>query len=114
MQPNGLCNVPASLFLRPYSPRLRRLEPVRLSRIAGLLARAATAHEIVHIYWHPHNFGVFLDENLAMLRAILETFARYRESHGLQSLSMNEVAEIAAETSDHPGVDRFDQAVPVP
>jgi len=95
VQPNGLCDVPASLFLRPYSPRLRRLDPLRVRRIAGLIRRAAVAREIVHLYWHPHNFGAHLPENIAILRAILEIFARYRDSHGLRSLSMAEVADIA-------------------
>lgn len=95
VQPNGLCNVPASLFLRPYSPRLRRLDSLRLRRIAGLMHRAAVSREIVHLYWHPHNFGVHLEENLSVVRAILGTFARYRETHGMQSLSMSGVSDLA-------------------
>lgn len=96
IQPDGLCNVPASLFLRPHSSRLRTLDPLRLRRIAGLIERAAAAREIAHLWWHPHNFGVNVEENIAMLRAILEIFARYRESHGMQSLTMGDVADIAA------------------
>ncbi len=92
LQPNGLCNVPASLFLRPYSPARRALDGVRLRRIAALIRRAATSREIVHLWWHPHNFGAHVEQNIAFLRAVLEIFARYRESHGLQSLSMSDVA----------------------
>jgi len=103
MQPNGLCNVPASLFLRPYSPHLRQLESVRVRRIAGLIRRAAVSREIVHLYWHPHSFGAHLEQNMSTLRAILRTFARYRESHGMQSLSMGGVAEIAAGFTRHSG-----------
>ena len=94
VQSNGLCNVPASFFLRPYSPRLRHLDSLRLRRIAQRIHRAAVAREIVHLYWHPHNFGVYLKENISILRAILETFARYRDSHGLRSLSMGDVADV--------------------
>jgi peptidoglycan/xylan/chitin deacetylase (PgdA/CDA1 family) len=100
VQPNGLCNVPASLFLRPYSARLRQLESLRVKRIADLIHRAAVSSEIVHLYCHPHNFGGHLEENMAMLRAILGTFARYRASHGMQSLSMRSVAEIAGTLTD--------------
>jgi peptidoglycan/xylan/chitin deacetylase (PgdA/CDA1 family) len=95
-QPNGLCNLPASLFLRPYSPRLRQLESLRLARIVGLIRRAAVSREIVHLYCHPHNFGGHLQENMAILRAVLATVARYRESHGMQSLSMAGAAELAS------------------
>lgn len=109
VQPNGLCNVPASLFLRPYSPLVRRLDPLRLQRIARLMQRAAVSREIVHLYWHPHNFGVHLEENISILRAILGTFARYRESHGMQSLSMSDVADIAAGTPADQGVAQRDR-----
>jgi hypothetical protein len=101
VQPNGLCNLPASLFLKPYSPRLRQLEPLRVRRIAGLIHRAAVSREIVHLYCHPHNFGGYLEGNMATLRAILGTFARYRESHGMRSLSMGGIAEIATSLADH-------------
>jgi hypothetical protein len=100
VQPNGLCNLPASLFLKPYSPRLRQLEPLRVQRIAALIHRAAVSREIVHLYCHPHNFGDHLEGNMSTLRAILGTFARYRESHGMRSLSMGGVAEIAAGFTD--------------
>jgi peptidoglycan/xylan/chitin deacetylase (PgdA/CDA1 family) len=95
-QPNGLCNLPASLFLRPYSPRLRRLESLRLRRIGRLMKRAAASREIIHLYWHPHSFGPHLDENIAFLRRMLERFARYRRSHGMRSLSMRGAADAAS------------------
>ena len=93
LRPSGLCDVPASLFVRPYSPSLRRFDAVRLRRIAGMMRRAAMANEIVHLYWHPHNFGLHLEESIVFLRGILEAFARLRDSHGLRSISMGEVAE---------------------
>jgi len=95
VQSNGLCNLPASLFLKPFSPRLRQLESIRVQRIARLMHRAAVSREIVHLYCHPHNFGGYLEGNMSALRAILRTFARYRETHGMQSLSMGSVADIA-------------------
>ncbi len=91
---HGICRIPASFFLRPYSPRLKWLDPLRLHRITKSIERAARAREIVHLWWHPHNFGVHLDENIAFLRAILEGFAHQRETHGMRSLSMADVAAI--------------------
>jgi peptidoglycan/xylan/chitin deacetylase (PgdA/CDA1 family) len=99
VQPNGLCNLPASLFLKPYSPRLRQLESIRVQRIASLIHRGAVSREIVHLYCHPHNFGGYLEGNMSTLRAILRTFARYRETHGMQSLSMGGVADIAGDVA---------------
>ncbi len=89
---NGLANVPASLFLRPVSRKLRSLEGLRKKRIANGLMDAAKNHRIFHLWWHPHNFGVNLNENIAFLRSILIEFQRLREQHSLRSLTMSEVA----------------------
>jgi peptidoglycan/xylan/chitin deacetylase (PgdA/CDA1 family) len=92
----SLCCLPASQFLRPYTPRLRRFEPLRLRRLATGLRKAATDHGLFHLWWHPHNFGVHTAENLAFLREVLEEYRRCRDRFGLQSLSMAEAAEVAS------------------
>ncbi|HYR08004.1 MAG TPA: hypothetical protein VEQ60_09555 [Longimicrobium sp.] len=94
-RPDGLCNVAACRFLRPYTPRLRRLEDVRLRRVTGGLRRAAERGEIFHLWWHPHNFGTHLDENLDFLRRVLDRFATFRGTHGMQSLTMAQTAGLA-------------------
>jgi hypothetical protein len=91
-QGNGLCNVPESFYVRPYSPRVKRLEPVRLKRIVDSIQRAAVFNEIVHLWWHPHNFGINTDQNIDFLRKLLEAFCRYRDSHGMRSMSMMDTA----------------------
>jgi hypothetical protein len=101
-QRGGLCDVPASRFLRPYTPRLRRLDPLRRRRIRHELQAAAVGRGIYHLWWHPHNFGAHLEENVAFLRGVLEDFARCRQRHGMRSLSMGEVAEAARATARRP------------
>jgi peptidoglycan/xylan/chitin deacetylase (PgdA/CDA1 family) len=95
-QPNGLCNVPASVFLRPYDPAKGFVEGFRRHRIVTGLRRAALSGKVMHIWWHPHNFGKNTDENLAFLRSILEVFAQLRREHGMRSLSMGEVASFVS------------------
>ena len=92
-EPNGLCNVRSSRFLRPYSPRIRHLDRLRLRRITHGIRAAATTGTIFHLWWHPHNMGVYIDENLAFLCRILETFAECRERYGMRSLSMEHVVD---------------------
>ena len=92
-----ILNIPASYFLRPYTPKLRRFDTLRLRRVSGILEVAARFHKIVHLWWHPHNFGVFTDENIAFLRKILTVFAATRERSDMRSLTMEEVAVIAGE-----------------
>ena len=95
VQPNGLCNVPASFFLRPWSAMWQPLDGLRVRRIQASMERAAIQGEVVHLWWHPHNFGRHLEENLAILRRLLEAFAAYRARYGMCSMTMSEVAEAA-------------------
>ena len=87
-----VANVPASRYLRPWSPRLRPLERLRLHRITADLEHAARHGLTFHLWWHPHDFGVHLAENLALLRGILRCFIGLRETHGMESLTMAEAA----------------------
>jgi peptidoglycan/xylan/chitin deacetylase (PgdA/CDA1 family) len=87
-----LCNVPASFYLRPFSPRLKNLEFLRLRRIEQSMRYAATRKELVHIWWHPHDFGIYIDENIAFLRKVLALYKQLHQAHGLESLSMEKVA----------------------
>lgn len=90
---NGLVDVRESRFLRPVSPGLRPLEPLRVRRITEAMRVAAMRGAICHVWWHPHNFGVHLDQNLENLRAVLVAYAALREAVGFDSLSMREVAD---------------------
>lgn len=97
--PDGLACVPASAFLRPYDPRRAVLERRRIARIVDGMRQAAFRGEVYHLWWHPHNFGIHLEENLAVLRRILAVFSELRESHGMRALSMHEVARMAGADS---------------
>jgi peptidoglycan/xylan/chitin deacetylase (PgdA/CDA1 family) len=94
----GVTNVRASRFLRPYDRRLAVLEPLRLRRVVRGLESAARRRRVYHLWWHPHNFGAHLDENLRMLRRVLVAFAQARERHGMVSLTMDEAARLATGT----------------
>jgi hypothetical protein len=90
---DGLLDVPASRFLRPWSRSLRRLEPLRLGRILSAMRASAQQGSVFHIWFHPHNFGVNQDENFSVLNQILEEYRRLHDAFGWPSLSMAEVAE---------------------
>ena len=94
LEPSGLCNVRASRFLWPYRPGLKRLEEKRLGRTIDQVKLAALEDAIFHIWFHPHNFGVHVEENLQVLEEILKAFAFARERYGMRSLSMNAVADM--------------------
>ena len=91
--PSGMTNVPASRFLRPYSPRTEKLEGLRLARIRDEMTAVAREGGIYHLWWHPHNFGTHLADNIAFLERVLEHFDHLRARHGMQSLTMAQAAE---------------------
>lgn len=92
-----IANVPASVFLRPVSKARGILGNLQFRRIEKGLEHAAKQHQIFHLWWHPHNFGVKTDENLQLLRRIFERFRELRGEHGMRSLSMADTARQAAE-----------------
>jgi hypothetical protein len=97
---NGMIDVPASRFLRPFAPRLRALEGLRLRRITRGMREAARTGAIYHLWWHPHNFGTHLDDNLAVLRRILDVFRELALEQGMQTSTMAEIAEQFGEAAD--------------
>lgn len=92
-----LCCLPASFFLRAYSPRLRHLDPLRFQRIARGIKQAARTGGVYHLWWHPHNAGLYTDEYLAFLRSLLDVFADCRRRYGMVSLTMADAAESASQ-----------------
>lgn len=93
---NGeLLNLPASLFLYPWSKRHRGLAPMRLFRLKRCMTAAARAGSICHLWWHPHNFGVNTDRNLALLESLLQHYCNLADKYGMQSSCMGDFATAA-------------------
>lgn len=88
-------DIPASRFLRPWSPRFSLLEGLRIKRITKAMDHAARTGTIFHLWWHPHNFGAHTGRNMAFLRQVLGHFKRLQQEYGMQSLTMAEVAKKA-------------------
>jgi len=89
---DGMVDVPASRFLRPVG-KSTALERLRLLRITSAMETAARRRRLFHLWWHPHNFGVDLEENLAFLRGILDYFRTLQERYGMRSMTMAAVAD---------------------
>ncbi|MFC5458358.1 polysaccharide deacetylase family protein [Massilia niabensis] len=99
----GLVNVPASLFMYPWSPRQRALSTMRLHRLKQGITRAAQTGSIFHLWWHPHNFGVNIEQNLAMLEQVLRHYRIVADIYGMQSQCMGEFAPSAGPASRDAG-----------
>ena len=86
-------NIPASRFLRPYSSKLSFLDTLRLKRIKESMTYAAKNSELFHLWWHPHNFGTFTQENLNFLENILKHYKQLEAEYGFETLTMSEVSQ---------------------
>ena len=89
----GLVDIPASRFLRPWNSSDRFFKAARVHRITSAMRRSAKEKSVFHLWFHPHNFGINQDENFAVLEKILAEFARLRDAFGWPSLTMAEVAD---------------------
>ena len=92
-------DIPSSRFLRPWSPRTKALEGLRARRIMKAMDHAAQHGKIFHLWWHPHNFGIHLEENMAFLERILRHYELLRERHGFTSKTMADVADQGQHTN---------------
>ncbi|RTQ50607.1 polysaccharide deacetylase [Hymenobacter gummosus] len=86
-------NIPASRFLRPWSGRLQPLEGLRVRRMLAAMEHAAKHGLIYHLWWHPHNFGANLEQNMAVLRRLAEHFQHLQQRYGMESVSMRDIAD---------------------
>jgi peptidoglycan/xylan/chitin deacetylase (PgdA/CDA1 family) len=83
----------ATAFLRPYSRRLAPLDGLRLRRLVHEMRDAARTGRTFHLWWHPHNFGRDLRENLRLLEHLLDELDVLRRREGMQSVTMAEALE---------------------
>lgn len=93
MQKSDPYNIPSSRFLRPYSQRLKSLEKLRLKRITDSMTYAAKQGLTYHLWWHPHNFGINLQENFDFLSRVLLHFQKLNTEYNFESRSMHQLAD---------------------
>lgn len=85
----NIYDIPATIFLRPYSKFLSFLEPLKIFRIKYAMKQAAKRNEMFHLWWHPHNFSSNLDENLSNLSEILNYQNELNAKYGWPSKNMS-------------------------
>lgn len=86
-------NVAGSRFLRPYSKRFSFLDGLRLRRIKKAMLHAAKSNKLFHLWWHPHNFGANLQENINFLEKILAYYQRLEQQYRFNSITMSGITD---------------------
>lgn len=95
-----LVNCPSSRFLRPYLSNLSLLDGLRIRRIQRAMESSARRGECFHLWWHPHNFGTNLKENLAILEELLRFHTLLRDRYGVVPMTMGDTGQLALAAED--------------
>lgn len=90
---NELINIPSSRFLRPFNPKLKLLEGLKINRVIKDMSYAARRNEVYHLWWHPHNFGANTETNMMQLEKILDHYSILKNKYGFLSMNMGELAD---------------------
>ncbi|AQY51994.1 hypothetical protein PWEIH_04763 [Listeria weihenstephanensis FSL R9-0317] len=90
---DGMINIPSSRFLRPYAKKAPFLESLKLHRIKKAMRHASKHGEVFHLWFHPHNFGRDIEENIKMLQEICEYYEDLQNEFGFESVTMQELAQ---------------------
>lgn len=86
-------NIPSSAFLRPYSEKMALFERLKVNRIKKGMTAAAKEGKVFHLWWHPHNFGINTQKNLASLNDILTHYQHLHKRYHFASLTMADLAD---------------------
>lgn len=87
-------NVPASRFLRPWSKKLAFYQFLHIRRIKSEMELAARSGRCYHLWWHPHNFGRNMVENLHQLDQVIDYFKYCRSKFGMISQNMKSFSNL--------------------
>jgi peptidoglycan/xylan/chitin deacetylase (PgdA/CDA1 family) len=88
---DSILMLPASRFLRPFTKKERIIQVRKVNRIKNEMTTAARNGTCYHLWWHPHNFGFSLEQNMGMLIEIIQHFKELEVRFGFESKSMIEM-----------------------
>lgn len=91
---NSPLMLPASRFFRPYHPQRALLNRWKIQRICNEMTYAAQQKEVYHLWWHPHNFGLYTRESILELKEVLNHFDKLRSQYDMVSLNMKNTSNL--------------------
>jgi len=90
---NNLKILPASRFFRPYKNSETSIQRMKMVRIKNEMSYAAKNNKNYHLWWHPHNFGENVSENIAQLKDIIKHFHILKNRYDFISSNMIDFAD---------------------
>ncbi len=88
----SLANVSASRYMRPKRGLTGQFHALHLRTILRGMTTAAERGESYHLWWHPHDFGLDQEANMAGLRMIVAHFRDLQQRNGMTSRCMADFA----------------------
>jgi len=89
---DGVVDVRASRFLRPWNLKMPLYSKFHVQRVKAEMEHAARCGDTYHLWWHPHNMGRNMEQNLKQLDDVLAKFRTLRDQFGMESVTMAELA----------------------
>lgn len=84
-----LLSIKGDRFLRPFKNKF--VNRLMINRIKSEMKCAALNNKNYHLWWHPHNFGLNMDENMNNLENILIYYSLLKNKWNMESVCMEEV-----------------------
>ena len=91
---DGIWNLTGSRMYKPIFKPLRILERLKIRRIKRQMLHAAKNGLVFHLWWHPHNIGIYRSFHLKQLEEIFQYYGQLQKQYGMRSLNMGEMADI--------------------
>lgn len=57
------------------------------------MRHAAKYNKLFHLWWHPHNFGKDLQQNMDFLDRVLQYYAELHKQYRFESITMSGLAD---------------------
>jgi hypothetical protein len=86
----GLMNIKGSYFMRPYNHVTKKVEHRKVLSIKKQMNKAALEGKYFHLWWHPHNYGKNLNENLTQIEVIFKYYKELNLKFGYESKFISE------------------------
>jgi hypothetical protein len=67
------------------------LDPLKLRRIKQGIKFAAKHGLVYQLWWHPHNFGKYMEENFTFLEQVLKFYQQLNQEEKIESQNMLEI-----------------------
>ena len=90
---DGIWNLMGSRMYKPFFKPLKVLERLKIKRIKRQMLHAARKGLVFHLWWHPHNIGIYKKFHMRQLEEIFRYYDYLHKKYGMRSFNMREMTK---------------------